>query len=259
MKDNIATEENMFKSEVLSQKLDENFWCKRLTELQPSHLPFDIPHKTAEPRWAMSPWQLVLPQDNQETAWRTLLQAFVIYLMRLTQQTVCQVGWCVGANDELSPMASVVPMNIETTFDKPWREVADSVDNELALLTQHGTYSRDLFSRFSALSAIPELSRCCPWPIAVSVVQDNRLCDQERPSELLTFQINMQGGFRWIYDENRLDAAVIQRMGEHLQQLLSSKRENEEIPIGQLNLLSETERILLLKTRNATETAYPET
>ncbi|WP_228860812.1 AMP-binding protein, partial [Xenorhabdus sp. PB61.4] len=238
---------------------DEPFWCKRFTDWQPAHLPFDIPHKTAESCWVISPWQSAFPQNSQKVLWRTLLQAFVIYLARLTQQEELQIGWCVEANDELSNMASVVPMTIEVEFDKPWHEIADSVDNELALLAQHGTYSRDLFSRFPALSAIPELRTRYPWPIAVSVVQDNRLCDQERSGELLTFQINTQGNFRWIYDENRLDAAVIRRMSEHLQQLLSSERENEKIPIGQLNLLSETERILLLETWNTTETPYPET
>ncbi|WP_445260551.1 amino acid adenylation domain-containing protein, partial [Photorhabdus sp. S7-51] len=155
-------------------------------------------------------------------------------------------------------MASMVPMTVEAEFNKPWSEVVVAVDNELALLAQHGTYSRDLFSRFPALSVIPELRTCYPWPIAVSVVPDSRLGDQERSSELLTFQINTQGGFRWIYDENRLDTAVILRMSEHLQQLLSLEKTNEAIPIGQLNLLSETERMLLLKTWNATAMPYPE-
>ncbi|RAW70165.1 amino acid adenylation domain-containing protein, partial [Photorhabdus sp. S15-56] len=237
---------------------DEPFWCQRLTGWQPSHLPFDISHKTAEPRWAISPWQSAFSQKSQEATWKTLLQAFVIYLTRLTQQTVCQVGWYVGANEELSNMASMVPMTVEAEFNKPWSEVVVAVDNELALLAQHGTYSRDLFSRFPALSVIPELRTCYPWPIAVSVVPDSRLGDQERSSELLTFQINTQGGFRWIYDENRLDTAVILRMSEHLQQLLSLEKTNEAIPIGQLNLLSETERMLLLKTWNATAMPYPE-
>ncbi|WP_387467998.1 AMP-binding protein, partial [Photorhabdus sp. RM323S] len=239
----------------------EPFWCKRLTTLQPAHLPFDISHKTAEPRWVMSPWQSVFPQnskDIKEVSWITLLQAFVIYLARLTQQTEFQVGWYVGSNDDLSNMASVVPMTIEVAFDKPWCEVADSVDNELALLARYGTYSRDLFSCFPALCTILALRTRHPWPVAVSVVQDNRLCDQERSGELLTFQINTQGGFRWIYDENRLDAVVILRMSEHLQRLQSSERIDEEMPIGRLNLLPEAERTLLLETWNATETPYPE-
>ncbi|WP_323858356.1 non-ribosomal peptide synthetase [Xenorhabdus doucetiae] len=246
------------KNTLQKHALDESFWCQRLTDWQPTHLPFGLPHKIAEPRWVMSPWIPALPHDNQETAWKTLLQAFIIYLMRLTQQTVCQIGWCVRANDDLPSMASVVPMAIEAEFDKSWREVAAAVDNELDLLAQHGTYSRDLFSRFPVLSAIPELKTRHPWPIAVSVVQDNRLCAQERSGELLTFQINTQGNFRWVYDENRLDATVIRRMSEHLQQILSSARTDETTPIRQFNLLSETERILLLKTWNATESSYPD-
>ncbi len=237
---------------------DEPFWYKRLTDLQPTHLPFDIPHKTEEPRWATSPWQSAFPQNSQETIWRTLLQAFIIYLTRLTQQTVCQVGWWVETNDELSHMASVVPMTIEATFDKPWREIAAAVDNELTLLAQYGTYSRDLFSRFPAPRTTSALRTRFLWPIAVSVVQDNKQYDQERFGELLTFQINTQGSFRWVYDGNRLSSEVILRMSEHLQMLLSSNRKNDEVPVEQLNLLPESERTLLLETWNMTDTAYPE-
>ncbi|MDX7992799.1 amino acid adenylation domain-containing protein, partial [Xenorhabdus littoralis] len=236
----------------------ESFWYKRLTLLQPTHLPFDIPHKTTEPHWVLSPWQFAFVQNCQKLSWKTLLQAFVIYLSRLTQQTMIQVGWAVETNDDLSNMASVVPMTIETAFDKPWHEVAADVDNELILLAQYGTYSRDLFSRFPTLHTIPALRTHFLWPIAVSVVWDNKKCDQERFGELLTLQINTQGDFRWIYDENRLSSEVILRMSEHLQMLLSSNKKNDEVPVEQLNLLPESERTLLLETWNTTDTAYPE-
>ncbi|NHB63598.1 non-ribosomal peptide synthetase, partial [Photorhabdus sp. RW14-46] len=258
---------------VSARETSEPFWYKRLITQQPAHLPFDIPHRTTEPRWITSPWQFAFPQGNfsqddflqgnssqdykdlKKVSWKTLLQAFVIYLARLNQQTMFQIGWCVGSNDDLSNVASVVPMTLEVVFDKPWCDVSDVVDNELA---QHGTYSRDLFSHYPVLSTIPALKTRHPWPIAVSVMQDDRLCDQASAGELLTFQINTQGGFRWIYDENRLDMAVILRMNEHLQMLLSSKRTDDETPIGQLNLLPKAERTLLLETWNETETPYPE-
>ncbi|WP_350307342.1 amino acid adenylation domain-containing protein, partial [Photorhabdus viridis] len=237
----------------------EPFWCERLAALQPLQLPFEMIGKQAEPRWVMGPWQPPLPKNDAEDPLQSLLQIFVIYLARLTQQAQFQIGWCVDeVKDKSADLASMVPMSIEVAFDKPWRVVADWVDDELARLAQHRTFSRDLPSRSPLLRAIPALRTSRPWQIAVTVIQDDRPCAQEALGELLTLQMNVQGGFRWIYDENRLSPEVILRMSEHLKVLALSKRGGDEIPVWQLNLLPEAERTLLLETWNATETAYPE-
>ncbi|KER04351.1 photoditritide non-ribosomal peptide synthetase [Photorhabdus temperata] len=236
----------------------ESFWYERLAALQPLQLPFETAAEQAEPKWAMSLWQSSLPKNGEEEPLRTLLQAFAIYLARLTQQTEFQIGWGVKANDNLADLAPMVPMTIEVAFDKPWRAVADWIDNELVQLMRHWTFSRDLFIRFPSLQAIPALATRRPWQIAVSVIQDDTPCDHKVSGELLTLQVNAQGGFRWVYDTNRLSAEVVQRMSEHLQMLALSKRNGDGIPVGQLNLLSEAERRLLLETRNATETPYPD-
>ncbi|OCQ51248.1 Tyrocidine synthase 3 [Photorhabdus australis subsp. thailandensis] len=245
----------------ISQVLTSNelFWCERLASLQPLELPFDITEKQTEPRWVMSPWQPALPKNDEEDPLQALLQVFVIYIARLTHQTAFQIGWCVDeVTDKSTDLAPVVPMAVEVAFDKPWNVVADWVDDELTRLAQHYTFSRDLLSRSPSLRAIPALRTSQPWSIAVSVMNSDRLCDQNVPGELLTLQSNAQGDFRWIYDENRLSAEVIRRMSEHLQVLASSKRVSDEIPVWQLNLLPQAERTLLLETWNATETVYPD-
>ncbi|WP_350304365.1 amino acid adenylation domain-containing protein [Photorhabdus viridis] len=236
----------------------ELFWYKRLVSLQPLQLPFETVGEQAEPRWAVSKWLPPLPKNREEDALGTLLQAFVIYLARLTHQTEFQIGWCVDeVNDTLADLAPVVPMAVEMAFDKPWGAVADWVDDELARLAQYRTFSRDLLFRSPSLQAIPALATRQPWQIVVSVISDDRDGDQAAPGELLTLQVNTQGGFRWIYDTNRLSGEVVQRMGEHLQMLVLSGRD-DEIPVCQLSLLPEAERTLLLETWNATETPYPD-
>ncbi|MDE9478575.1 amino acid adenylation domain-containing protein [Xenorhabdus bovienii] len=267
MKNNIATMGNFFKDGSLSRmntlqslEINEPFWCQRLAALHPLKLPFDIPHKIAEPRWAISPWQSPSPHNDQEEPWRILLQAFVIYLARLTQQETFQIGWYVASNENRSDLASVVPMDIRVTLDKTWRWVTEVVDEELALLAQHQTFRHGLLSHSSSPGTIPELSPelspCQPWLIAVSVIQDDQ--EQTAAGELLTIQINRQGGFRWIYDENRLSAEMIDRINEHLQVLLLSKGMDDDVPVGQLNLLPEAERTLLLETWNPTDSPYPD-
>ncbi|TDB56913.1 non-ribosomal peptide synthetase [Photorhabdus khanii] len=234
----------------------ELFWYERFAALQPLQLPFETVGEQAKPRWTMSLWQSPLPGNGEEDPLRALLQTFVIYLARLTQQTEFQIGWCVDKVNGKS--ADLVPMVVEVEFDKPWRAVADWIDNELVQLMRHQTLSDDLLIRFPSLQAIPALTTCWPWQIAVSVIQDDEPCDQKISGELLTLQVNAQGSFRWIYDANRLSGEVVQRMGEHLQVLASSKKRGDEIPVGQLNVLPEAERTLLLETWNATEAPYPD-
>ncbi|TDB49063.1 non-ribosomal peptide synthetase, partial [Photorhabdus khanii subsp. guanajuatensis] len=239
----------------------ESFWYERLASLQPIQLPFEMMGEQTEPQWVMSPWQPPLPKNDEEEPLQALLQVLVIYLARLTQQAEFQIGWCVDEvkGKSADVLAPVVPMTIEVAFDKPWSAVAGWVDDELARLAQHRTFSRDLFTRSPLLRATPALKTNRPWQIAVSVIQDDRPCDQEVSGELLTLQMNAQGGFRWIYDENRLSPEVILRMSEHLSVLALSKRSGDEIPVWQLNLLPEAERKLLLETWNVTETVYPDT
>ncbi|ERT10615.1 hypothetical protein O185_23830 [Photorhabdus temperata J3] len=287
MKDNIVRLGNVLKTELVSQTSEnitnvsdsspqnqnvkkilqalmpsELFWYERLAALQPLQLPFETTGEQTEPSWAISAWQSPLPGNSEEDPLRRLLQTFVIYLARLTHQTEFQIGWCVDEEKEtpnmLTGLAPVVPMAVEIAFDKPWSMVADWIDDELARLAQHRTFSLDFLFCTPSLRAIPALATSRPWRIAVSVIQDDRPCDQEMLGELLTLQINAQGGFRWIYDANGLSAEEILRMSEHLQVLALSKRVNDEVPVRQLNLLPEAERTLLLETWNATQAPYPD-
>ncbi|MBD2801227.1 amino acid adenylation domain-containing protein, partial [Xenorhabdus sp. M] len=231
----------------------ETFWQRRLAVFQPAQLPFGSSKSLSEPRWVTSLWQTPVTRNEGDTPSQTLLQAFVIYLTRLTEQPVFQIGWGVEVNDDLSALSPVVPMEIEGALDKPWPAMANFVNDELTRLTRHRTFSRDLCSRSPSLRDIPALQTRSPWSIAVSMIQSDI---ENAIGELLTFQINAQGEFRWIYDESRLSADIILRMSEHLQELLSSKKEGDEIPVGKLNVLPAVERTLLLETWNATERAY---
>ncbi|ETS33664.1 non-ribosomal peptide synthase [Photorhabdus khanii NC19] len=236
----------------------ESFWRERLASLLPLQLPFETTGKSAEPKWALSAWQSPLLKNGEKAP----LQTFAIYLARLTHQTEFQIGWCVdrvkNEPNGLSGLAPVVPMTIKVEFDQPWCTVANWINDELAQLAQHRTFCRDLLSRSPSLCAIPALTTSRPWRVAVSFIPDDKPWEQNALGELLTLQMNNQGGFRWIYDANRLNAEAVQRMSEHLQVLASSAGEGDDIPVWQFNLLPEAERTLLLETWNATQTRYPD-
>ncbi len=240
----------------------ESFWRERLASFLPLQLPFETAGKSAAPEWALSAWQSPLLENGEKRPLQTLLQTFAIYLARLTHQTEFQIGWCVDRvkdeSDVLSVLAPVVPMTVKVEFDQPWYAVANWMEDEFVRLTQHRTFCRDLLSCSPSLCVIPALTTSRPWRVAVSFMPDDKPWEQNALGELLTLQINTQGGFRWIYDINRLSTEVVQRMSEHLQVLALSADERNDIPVWQLNLLPEAERTLLLETWNATETVYPD-
>ncbi len=145
MKDSITQAGSAFKAELLSQTSEnitnvnnilpptqnvknipqtftfsESFWCERLAALQPLQLPFETAGEQAEPSWVISDWQPPLPKNGEEEPLRTLLQAFVIYLARLTQQTTFQIGWCVdGVNDKSADLAPVAQWSLRWSLISP--------------------------------------------------------------------------------------------------------------------------------------------
>lgn len=145
MKDSIAQAGSTSKAELLSQTSEnitkvndtlpptqnvknipqmftsnESFWCERLAALQPLQLPFEITGEPAEPSWVISDWQPPLPKNGEEEPLRTLLQVFVIYLARLTQQTTFQIGWCVdGVDDKSADLAPVAQWSLRWSLISP--------------------------------------------------------------------------------------------------------------------------------------------
>src|SRR5262249_44004244 len=61
----------------------------------------------------------------------------------------------------------------------------------------------------------------------------------------------------WEYSTDLFDASTIQRMADHFQRLLESIVADPEQRIGQLPLLTDTERHQLLVEWNQTQTDYP--
>ncbi|TNH41401.1 condensation domain-containing protein, partial [Photorhabdus luminescens] len=54
------------------------------------------------------------------------------------------------------------------------------------------------------------------------------------------------------------DPSTVERQVEYLRAVLQAMVTNSQQPVGEIDILSSTERKLLLKTWNATETAYPD-
>ncbi|WFT99920.1 amino acid adenylation domain-containing protein [Bradyrhizobium barranii] len=165
-------------------------------------------------------------------------------------------------------VASVVPMEITIDLAHEFARVRGTVAAECAELRAHDSFARDLIARCPALRGVEVLRSCRRWPIGVTVTENgcsaagdlaSRPSSEAVPSgHLLTFEVcALDGSFRWHFDASRLAPVQIDRMTQHLQNLLCAVMADAEQPVGRIGLLSSAERTYLLEELNRTAAPYP--
>ncbi|UFS84584.1 hypothetical protein LPB79_32335 (plasmid) [Rhizobium sp. T136] len=257
----------------------EDFWRQRLEQFKTAQLPF-VSSSVAEtpPRWQSSsgiiPSALakLSPLDRTEY----LVTAWLIYLARITGETELQLGW-TPASDRSQPgsktgevlIASVVPMEVTIDLAQGFRKVRKTVAAELSQLREHASFARDLIARCPTLRGVEALRSRQPWPIGITITRDSCSAPGDlalSPSagaalcgDLLTFEIcALDGSLRWHFDASRLALQQIDRMTQHLQNLLRGAMADAGQPVGRIELLSSAERTYLLEDLNRTARPIPQ-
>ncbi|MCA6108066.1 amino acid adenylation domain-containing protein, partial [Bradyrhizobium cenepequi] len=256
----------------------ESFWRQRLEQFNILQLPFlSPPQAVAPPRWQSSSWLIpsalaeLPPVDRTEY----LLSALLVYLARITGETELQLGWTpapiksrAGSKAVEVLVASVVPMEIIVDLGHDFAEVRRAVAAECAQLRENGSFARDLIARYPTLRGAEVLRSRRPWPIGVTVTANSGSAAGDLASspsfetplsgDLLTFEVCvLEGSFRWHFDAGRLAPKQIDRMTQHLQNLLCAVMADAEQPVGRIGLLSSDERTYLLEELNRTAAPYP--
>ncbi|WFU85657.1 non-ribosomal peptide synthase/polyketide synthase [Bradyrhizobium sp. CIAT3101] len=211
------------------------------------------------------------PSDRAEF----LLTAWVVYLARITGEAELQLGWTPVANGSRASVnalevlvASVVPMAITIDLDNNFAEARTAVAAEFAQLNAQDTFARDLIARCPSLRDVEALRLRRPWPVGVTVTEESCSAAEEsvssssseiaRSGELVTLEIcALDGSFRWHFDASRLESNQIERMTQHLQNLLCAVMTDAQQSLRCIGLLSSDERTYLLEELNPTATPYP--
>lgn len=220
----------------------------------------------------------LLSQQSGATLYMTLLGAFLILLSRYSNQEDIVVGSPI-ANRNRSEIESLIGffinnlalrVNLEgnPTFlellqnvikvtldayahqDVPFEQLVEKLQPERSL-----SYS-PLFQVVFALQNTPldklEIPGLTLTPVEVERVvskNDLILLVEERNSELVAL---------WDYNTDLFDVQTITRMAGHFQTLLAAIVINPQQPIGELPLLTATERHQLLVEWNNTQLNYPQ-
>ncbi|TYO66119.1 amino acid adenylation domain-containing protein, partial [Bradyrhizobium hipponense] len=255
----------------------ESFWRQRLEQCKILQLPFlSSSEAVISPRRQSSSWLVpsalaeLSPVDRAEY----LLSALLIYLARITGESELQLGWTpvptrsrAGLKAVEVLVASVVPMEIIIDFGHDFAEVRRAVAAEYAQLREHDSFARDIIARYPTLRAHEALRSRRPWSVGVTVTANSGSAagDLASPSfkaplsgDLLTFEVcALEGSFRWHFDAGRLAPKQIDRMTQHLQNLLCAVMADAQQPVGRIRLLSSAERAYVLEELNRTAAPYP--
>ncbi|WP_225673259.1 non-ribosomal peptide synthetase [Bradyrhizobium hereditatis] len=146
--------------------------------------------------------------------------------------------------------------------------VRKAVAAECTDLREHDSFARDLIARSPTLRGMEALQSRRPWPIGVTVTANSCSAAGDLPSgansetalsgDFLTFEVcALDGSFRWHFDASRLAAKQIDRITEHLQNLLCAVIRDAHKPVERIELLSSEERAYLLEEMNRTAAPYP--
>ncbi|MCP1749048.1 non-ribosomal peptide synthase/polyketide synthase [Bradyrhizobium japonicum] len=258
----------------------EDFWRQRLQQFKMSQLPFlSSSEAMASPRWQSSSRLIPIALAELSAVDRTehLLSAWLIYLARITGESELQLGWTpapsgsrAGLKSSMEMLvASVVPMQVTIDLDRDFAEVHRAIAFECAQLRENDSFARDLIVRCPTLRGMGALRSRRPWPMGVTVTENSCCAADDLASsptsetvlsgDLLTFEVcALDGSFRWHFDAGRLAPRQVDRLTEHLQNLLFAVMADAQQAVGRIDLLSTAERAYLLEELNRTAAPYPE-
>ncbi len=254
----------------------ESFWMNRLMRASLQRLPYQVRSQTpTTPLWQCGAWNTfsvledLLPADRIDR----VLGALFVYLTRITGESRQQIGWATCSPDAkfaLVPpqlFARIVPMEIALDLDRTFNAICDDVAQERVQLERKLTFAVDLIGRHPRLRALSLSQASRPWSVAAAVMDDHGdalapmdAVEDAAAGRLLTLQIcGRDGSFRWIYDADCLAPEWIERMTQHMSNLLCGAADPNAVdsPVALLDILSSDERQLLLHDWNDTARPFP--
>ncbi|MDX1244607.1 non-ribosomal peptide synthetase module, partial [Sinorhizobium medicae] len=245
----------------------EDFWRQRLEQLRTLQLPFPSPVAETPLGWQSSSWFIASALANLSPLDRTeyLVTAWLIYLARITGETELQLGWTPASDGSQAGskagrvlIASVVPMEVTINLAHGFKKVRKTVATELAQLREHASFARDLIARCPTLRDVEALRSRQPWPIGITITANSCCAAGDLTSsqsagttlcgDLLALEVcALDGSCRWHFDSSRLAPKQLDRMTQHLENLLRGTMADAGQPVSRIDILPADERSYLLE------------
>jgi natural product biosynthesis luciferase-like monooxygenase protein len=247
----------------------EAFWVQQLSALESIELPYVNrsavaagPTQYAD-RWMPVPDVLTtLSEAGARDASDLFIAAFAVYLARLGGKHTFDLGFSEPTlRQELFGLegffATHVPLRVQLRREDSVDDVLQAVFDRLTVTRAGRTYARDVVARYPELRAVRESKGRVTLPVVVEQVE----CPDQYepvPGSELTVAVTPDGRTcRWIYDSRLFAEDTIARMQAQFATVLMAIAADGHQRLGELPLLSDQERRLVLGDWNDTRVVYP--
>lgn len=225
----------------------ERFWVSRLQRLcipKFTELKLQAPlGQTASIDIPLTEPLLTLASDALQTM---LTAGLAIYSARVNDQTtLVNLPVCLTplTDDLLKLYSPIVPMSFDIDLNAAWQTVIEQAGQELTMIRSRGAYARDVWTRYSSLRNKPISDR--QMPIAIDLDGN----DTELPKGVrLLLRLGSDGGrIQALFDLNAIHALQVERIVGRLIHLIQAALETPKVPVGNLSIVPNAEREILLE------------
>ncbi|MBL9090371.1 MAG: LLM class flavin-dependent oxidoreductase [Planctomycetaceae bacterium] len=263
-----SSEESLALTEL--QKLlakHEEYWVSRLSHLDAAAVPYhgdDAPAATP----VFSSARQILPADfavkfAECDAAEAVVCALAAYLARVGEKTSFDVGFADAAVHSLmgDPLttgwtAAFVPLRLDVDPSQSLTETIRDNARRFAEVRKRKTYFHDALGRYPELHERPEIAVGRHLPIVVDCRDDVESYVPAAGTSLSVVVSPAQGVVRWVYDSASLSSAAFSTIRLQFANFLAGIAADPQTPLAQIELLSPTERQLILRDWNATSVDY---
>ena len=250
----------------------ESFWVDRLSTVKPLRLPPTVSPELSEDqktRYGIASLQMppelarLSEQGLPGQSWADfLLGAFVAFLSRISHVQSFDIGFRdekseEDAHDFNGLFAAWVPLSIEAVDAHGMDTVVSGVRTAVDLVRRHGTYPRDLPSRYPALAGGGGNGGSHTWPVAVHRVASTDHYDVVAGCEIALALADDPEQCRWVFDTQVHQPDSVHGLLRQFVTFLAGAVAEPGRPIAELPLLSKDERDRILLDWNATAAHYP--
>jgi amino acid adenylation domain-containing protein len=247
----------------------EGYWLQRLAGLEPIEIPYKKRADSASDKIKYQEARFLISMPNldyqefSEKPGDILLSAFLLYLSRISMKENFDINFRDSIlQEELKGeevfFASHVPLRIDVDYELSFKEFSETIQNQIKSSSSYGSYARDLILREPNLvkNFMPHFSH--GLPVAV-----------ERIKDLSEFQPTCKGEFIFVIPDNGkeclcffekevLSKASIDRLREQFTVLLHDIALKQDRPIGDLCIIPEQERQILLSEWHGPDKEFPQ-
>ncbi len=241
----------------------DEYWAKHLAYLDPIELPYsqnETPALTQAAGYAKSdiaiPGSLGAALSNVATS-NAVVGAFALLLGRLSRKHEFDLAYISPA---ITQSAHAVPglynefgvLHLGFEIKEPAAKVIDDAATQMGVVNERGAWAKDIIGRTPMLAAIPELVSGSALPLGVNVGGDLPIV-----GTTLTLSVAEDGNSAAIYyDDTRLKSDRAAKFVSQFESILNNIVAGADRPAGELELLTQEEKKVILEDWNNTAVEY---